>query len=62
MQQRLEQAFRNGRAVVVPHHGRTVVQYGCLRDLVARFVARGSPAGLDTSCVADILPPAFALS
>lgn len=58
---RLRQAFPSSRALVVPSYGHTVGQYGCLGDLVARFVDRGSAKGLDTSCVREIRPLPFAL-
>ena len=58
----LRQQFPNGRAIVVTHYGHTVVQYGCLGDVVARFVLSGSAQGLSTGCIRDIVPPGFAYS
>ena len=58
---RLKQLWPNGRAIVVPHLGHAIGQEGCLGELVSRFVARGSAAGLDTSCVKKIKPPMFEL-
>jgi hypothetical protein len=46
---------------VVPHLGHAIGQEGCLGELVARFVARGSAAELDTRCVEKITPPMFEL-
>jgi pimeloyl-ACP methyl ester carboxylesterase len=43
-------AFPDGRLVVVPGGGHGVLADGCTAALVARFVARGSAAGLDASC------------
>jgi pimeloyl-ACP methyl ester carboxylesterase len=47
------------RTVVVPHAGHGAVQLGCLPRLVARFVERGTAAGLDTRCAARYTPPQF---
>ena len=52
--------FPNGRLVVVPGGGHGVVDRGCLPALVARFVARGTAAGLDASCARRIPLPPFA--
>jgi pimeloyl-ACP methyl ester carboxylesterase len=56
---RLRQALPASRAVVVPFYGHTVGQYGCLGDVVSRFVVRGAARGLDTSCTEAIVPPVF---
>ena len=53
-------AFANGRLVVVPGAGHGVIDHGCVPTLVARFVARGSAEGLDTSCARHAPLPAFA--
>ena len=42
--------FPKGRLVVVPGAGHGVLDEGCTAALLARFVARGSAAGLDASC------------
>ena len=55
----LAKAMPASRIVVVPGLGRAIGQYGCLGNLVSRFIDRGG--GLDTSCVRSITPPAFAL-
>ena len=58
----LRERFPNSRAIVVPHYGHTVLQYGCLGDVVSRFVLAGSARRLSTACVADLLPPGFTFS
>jgi pimeloyl-ACP methyl ester carboxylesterase len=58
---RLAQAFPKGRAIVVPGLGHTVAQYGCLGNVVSRFVISGNARTLDARCVAAIRPPAFLL-
>ena len=60
--ERLERAaMPKARVVVLPEHGHSVGQYGCLPRLVTLFVDRGSAATLDTRCVRTITPPPFAL-
>ena len=49
----------NARHVVIPGGTHQPQFPGCLRDLVQEFVARGSAAGLDASCVAEITRPRF---
>lgn len=49
----------NSIHLVLPGHGHTVLTAGCLPSLLARFVAAGSVAEIDTSCVAEIEPPPF---
>jgi pimeloyl-ACP methyl ester carboxylesterase len=44
-------------SIVVPGQGHTVGTIGCLPQIVADFFARGTTAGLDTSCVAKMQPP-----
>jgi len=46
----LRQALPNSRVVTVPGQGHAVGQFGCLGELVGRFVDRGTAKGLDTSC------------
>ncbi len=55
----LRDAMPNSRVVVVPSQGHGVGQYGCLPDVVARFVDRASAAKLDVRCVRRIVPPQF---
>jgi pimeloyl-ACP methyl ester carboxylesterase len=57
----LRAAMPNSRVVVAAGQGHAVGQYGCLPDLVARFVERGSAASLDTRCARELLPTAFSL-
>jgi pimeloyl-ACP methyl ester carboxylesterase len=40
----------NSVQVVVPGATHGVSTYGCVPDLIARFVSAGSTSGLDTSC------------
>jgi pimeloyl-ACP methyl ester carboxylesterase len=57
----LTASLPNARIVVAPGQGHGVGQYGCLPDLVARFVARGSARGLDIRCARKIAAPPFVL-
>ena len=57
----LSQSLPHSRIVVVPSQGHTVGQYGCLGRLVARFVERGTTAGLDARCARAIPVPRFVL-
>jgi len=54
----------NSRIVLI-HHGAHVPvglsHLECLDDLILQFLARASVTGLDTSCVAQMTPPAFKL-
>lgn len=58
---RLEQAFPNSHAIVVPDYGHTVAQFGCLGRLVSSFVITGSATKLNASCAGALEPPSFAL-
>jgi pimeloyl-ACP methyl ester carboxylesterase len=51
--------FPNGRLVVVPGAGHGTIEYDCVQKLVARFVDRGSPAGLDAGCARHVSLPRF---
>jgi pimeloyl-ACP methyl ester carboxylesterase len=54
--------LKNSVHVVVPFgaHGTGGLQdNGCLARLLREFVERGTVAGLDTACVAQVRPPAF---
>jgi pimeloyl-ACP methyl ester carboxylesterase len=55
-------AFPNGRLVRVPGLAHGVVAYGCLRLVVARFIAAGTARGLDASCARSVALPRFELS
>jgi pimeloyl-ACP methyl ester carboxylesterase len=54
--------FPHGRLVIVRGLAHGVIGYGCLRLVVARFVARGSVRGLDTRCSRLVPVPRFELS
>jgi pimeloyl-ACP methyl ester carboxylesterase len=54
-------AFPYGRLVVVRGAGHGMIEYGCVQRLIARFVARGSPAGLNPACARHVSLPPFAI-
>lgn len=54
--------FPNSIQVVVPGAGHGVSTYGCLPDLIARFVGSGSTSTLDTSCAEKGLRSPFVTS
>lgn len=58
---RLRQSFPDSRAVVVPYYGHEFGASGCLAGIVADVVTRGTTRGLDTHCVASLVPPPFEL-
>ena len=58
----LHTTFPNSRTIVVPGLGHAIGQYGCLGELVGRFVDRGTAEGLNTQCVRQISPTPFVLS
>jgi pimeloyl-ACP methyl ester carboxylesterase len=58
---RLRQSFPDSRAVPIPYYGHDFPLAGCVADLVSSFVARGTTKGLDTQCVAAMVPPPFEL-
>jgi pimeloyl-ACP methyl ester carboxylesterase len=51
--------FPHGRLVVVPGAGHGTIDYPCVQELVARFVDRGTAAGLDASCARHVTLPPF---
>ena len=57
----LRASFPNSRVITAPAQGHAAGQYGCIGELVARFVDRASVKGLDTSCVRFIAPSPFQL-
>jgi pimeloyl-ACP methyl ester carboxylesterase len=57
----LHTAMPNSRRVIVPGQGHAIGQYGCLPNLVARFVDRGSAAKLDVRCSRKIATTPFVL-
>ena len=54
--------FPDGRLIIVPGAAHGVIAYGCLRLVVARFVAAGSARGLDAGCARRVPLPPFELS
>ena len=58
----LARDLRNARHLVVPNGGHSFNNLGgCVEEIIAAFVAKGSVAGLDTSCAERIVLPPFAL-
>ncbi len=51
--------FPHGRLIVVPGAGHGTIEYACVQKLVARFVDRGNPAGLNPACARHISLPTF---
>jgi pimeloyl-ACP methyl ester carboxylesterase len=51
--------FPLGRLIVVPGAGHGTIEYACLQKLVARFIARGSAAGLNAACARHASLPPF---
>jgi pimeloyl-ACP methyl ester carboxylesterase len=51
--------FPQGRLVVVHGAGHGTIEYACIQTLVARFVDRGSAAGLDPTCARHVTLPPF---
>jgi pimeloyl-ACP methyl ester carboxylesterase len=51
--------FPRGRLIVVPGAGHGTIEYACVQKLIARFVARGSAAGLDPGCARHVSLPPF---
>ena len=43
----------------MPGAGHGTIEYACVQKLVARFVDRGSPIGLNTACVRRVSLPPF---
>jgi pimeloyl-ACP methyl ester carboxylesterase len=54
--------FLRGRLITVPGLAHGVIAAGCLRLVVARFIAAGSTRGLDVSCARRVPVPPFELS
>jgi pimeloyl-ACP methyl ester carboxylesterase len=52
--------FPQGRLIVVRGAGHGTIEYACSQKLVARFVARGSAAGLGAACARHVSLPPFA--
>ena len=51
--------FPDGRLIVVPGAGHGTIEYACVQRLIARFVDRGSPAGLNPECARHVSLPPF---
>jgi pimeloyl-ACP methyl ester carboxylesterase len=54
--------FPNGRLVTVGGLAHGVIAYGCVRLVVARFVAAGTARGLDATCARGVPVPRIELS
>jgi pimeloyl-ACP methyl ester carboxylesterase len=52
-------ALPHGRHIVAPGQGHGTLQDECIQHITADFIAAGSVAGLDASCVASMAPPPF---
>jgi pimeloyl-ACP methyl ester carboxylesterase len=52
----------NSRHIVIRGTGHTAGGTGCGQRLMREFIAEGSPANLDTSCIDNVRRPAFFLS
>jgi pimeloyl-ACP methyl ester carboxylesterase len=52
----------NSLSVFVPNAAHTVVQLGCLRNVMTDFIRRGSTIGVQTGCARDLRPPIFKLN
>jgi pimeloyl-ACP methyl ester carboxylesterase len=53
--------FPGARHIVVPGAGHNTSMTGCVPDLIADFIAAGSAAGLDASCVRKVRRPPFVI-
>jgi len=53
------ETFPNSLTLVARGQSHSVLRLACLQDVTTRFVELGGLQGLDTSCVADILPSPF---
>jgi pimeloyl-ACP methyl ester carboxylesterase len=51
--------FPSGRLIVVAGAGHGTIEYPCVQRLVARFVERGSAAGLNSACARHVSLPSF---
>ena len=56
------EGLTDARHVVAPGAGHGVLPRGCTRDVVAEFIAAGTHAGLDVSCIERLRRPPFLLS
>jgi pimeloyl-ACP methyl ester carboxylesterase len=53
--------FPHGRLVVVPGAGHGTIEYACVQTLIARFVDRGSPTGVNPACARHVSLPPFVI-
>jgi pimeloyl-ACP methyl ester carboxylesterase len=51
--------FPHGRLIDVPGAGHGTIEYPCLQKLVAQFVDRGNPTGLNPACTRHLSLPPF---
>ncbi len=59
----LEQHFPDSRTVIFPHIGHQLCIGGCLDQIMADFVDRGTTKGLDTTrCDGAVVVPPFPLT
>ena len=54
--------FSSSWHVVVPGAAHNASFSGCVPDLIARFIERGTGDGLDTSCASQVAWPSFVVS
>ena len=57
--EQVAETLSNSLHLVIPGYGHNVIGIGCLPLLAANFVALGTAAGLDTTCLDTIQPPPF---
>jgi pimeloyl-ACP methyl ester carboxylesterase len=53
------ESLANAKEVIVPGVGHNTMAAGCVPDIMAEFIERGTAVGLDTSCVEKIERPRF---
>jgi pimeloyl-ACP methyl ester carboxylesterase len=53
--------FPGALHIVVPGTGHNTSTTGCMPDLIAEFIEKGSAAGLNTSCVQKVRRPPFVI-
>jgi pimeloyl-ACP methyl ester carboxylesterase len=60
--EQVKRTLPNSLHLIAPGQGHNVIGRGCLPQVAAHFVERGSLAGLDTACVETIRPRPFFLT
>jgi pimeloyl-ACP methyl ester carboxylesterase len=55
----LARSLPNSRHIVLPGFGHGQIAVGCMPKVIAEFLAAGSTADLDTSCLDRLAPPPF---